>query len=534
MPGPEGFESSQKKLFASLKADLSLFESRKNREIASYERSFRRHLPKKTKPATKKNLLRMISKSRVVLVGDFHPFRQSQKGFLRLVEESAGKVKRPVLAMECFLQDGQAAVDQYLSHSITAEELREQVEFESYWPFSWENYREILAFARDHEIPVIALNVAERKRNSRQLRLRDRAAANRIAAEIAKFPESTIFVLYGELHLARPHIPRDLQRQLGQNSRVLVVHQNEPEIYWQAPKQRNGQRPEVLQLREGEFCILNSVPWVKLRSYLDWLEGSPDSENEDGSVDTASLVHHYAAMLAEACGLSVPVASDVEILGPEQIESSLPGALERLKPSERILLSHACRFHRTACAKRSRALFLPSTSTNALSEAAAYLLWLSFSKPGDPRSLRKPSPSSRVAQFFIGYFGSKVLNPKRKCNEVQDLRELFRREKKLGRPSRKNRVIRRSLSLLSALLAQKPRLPAEQGALPGALEIEACRLAGFVLGERFFQALLRDPSLLPLAHEWFRAIDEHSLRDLLLRTSARLSKRPTLRKRDRF
>jgi len=157
-----GLESSQKKLYLAVKKELALYERKTRKELLSYEKSFRATLPqKKIRISSRPALLNAIESARVVLVGDFHPFRQSQKGFVRLVEGAGGTVKRPVIALECFQQAHQAAIGEYLSGLITADELRDKIDFERYWPFSWENYREILLLARAKKIPVIALNIVE-------------------------------------------------------------------------------------------------------------------------------------------------------------------------------------------------------------------------------------------------------------------------------------------------------------------------------------------------------------------------------------
>jgi hypothetical protein len=102
-----------------------------------------------------------------------------------------------------------------------------------------------------------------------------------------------------------------------------------------------------------------------------------------------------------------------------------------------------------------------------------------------------PASGSRlVAQFLVGYLGSKILNPKRKCNEVADLREFLAR----GGHLRKRAVIRRALAILQKYLKiGKFTSPV----LNGTAEIEACRLAGYILANRLFHALSRDSSLMP-------------------------------------
>lgn len=529
MPGPDAIERSQKKLYLSIKSELAFFEKKKGKEILSYEKAFRSSLPRTGKAAKKTELLQAIRRANVVLVGDFHPFRQSQKGFLRLIEECAPHSKRPVLALECVQQAHQSAVNEYLSGYITVEELRDKIDFGKYWPFSWENYREILICAKRMGIPVLALNVLERKKTPSMLRERDRAAAEKIAPELTSHPDSTIFLLYGELHLARNHLPADLRARLGKRARLVVVHQNDPELYWKAPKQKNGQKPDLLKLAADEFCIMNSVPWVKLRSYLDWLEGSPSSEEWEHGVDIAGTVHHYAQLLADAIGLETRLREDVEIIAPEHFGGRAvpPG---KLKPADALRARHSAQFQRTGYLPESGALLLPTVSTNSLSEAASFLLWHSRKGPSD--SVGRPPAQSWMAHFLVGYLGSKVLNPKRKCNEVGDLQEILRRAK--GKTAvRKRKVVARALSLLRPYLKEE-KLSPRSPPLTGPAELEACRLAGFILGERFFLSLLMEPEHLSFVRTWFQCGSASGLKVLLAETSAKIRAISPARKRDHF
>lgn len=519
MPAPDALERSQKKLYLSIKSELALFEKIKPREIASYERAFRASLPARGRATSRKELFAAARGARAVLVGDFHPFRQSQKGFLRLAEECAPLLPGLVIALECLQQAHQVAVNEYLAGYITLEELRDKIDFEHYWPFSWENYREILQFAKKLKLPVIALNILERKRSTSMLRERDRAAADRIFAELSARPRATVFALYGELHLARPHLPTDLRERLGRGARVTVVHQNDPQLYWSAPKLRNGQKPEVLKLSADEFCIMNSVPWVKLRSYLDWLEGSPSSDGWE-ELDVAGTVHHYARLLAETIGIQVSLRDEVEIFSPDRLASPLPLAFRRsLSRSDSAAARHSLTFQRTAYLPAAGAILLPVASTNSLSEAASWLLW--HSRKATAEKTARPRPEEWIAHFLVGYIGSKVLNPKRKCNEVADLRDLG------------NATAKRALSLLGPYLKGE-RLPRRSPSLTGARELEACRLAGNVLAERFFLALLTEPDLLGFLRTWFECASPTSTKALLAETAARIRAVSPARKRDRF
>lgn len=521
MRGHSHLEKTQKKLYLAVKKELAPFELKKSKELAGYERVFRASLPQKIRASDRTILFQAITHAAVVLVGDFHPFRQSQKGFLRLLEGAAPLFPRVMIALECFQLTHQGAIDQFLGGLITAEELRDTVDFDRFWPFSWESYREILLFARQHRLPVVGLNVRARAGKASLLRTRDTVAAECIAEALRARPDFTVFALYGELHLARRHLPAKLRAALDRRARVISVHQNDIELYWRAPTLADGQKPEVLRLGESEFCVLNSVPWVKLRSYLDWLEGSPSPEIDSDEIDVPGLVHHYARLIADIAGIPTLPGDSVEILGPDRLDSrKLPASFRALRSPDRELAAHALRFHRTGYLPRRRAILLPTVSTNAMAEAATYLL-------RENESAKHWSTDQWICHFLIGYFGSKLLNPKRKCNEVGDLSRIA----SVQRDARAA-VAARALSLLKPYLERKSSFPRKRP-LRGPAEIEACRLAGYVLGQRLFLTLLRKPSLHRQIAGYLR---QACARPLLRDIAAKIAKAPVsaATKRERF
>lgn len=512
MPAPDALEKSQIRLFRSLKNELRSLEQ--SRYVKAYEKSFLASLPRTLRPATKAELLKAARRARVVLVGDFHSFRQSQKGFLRLLRDC--KPAHAVIALECVKQSQQASLDHYLAGHLTVEELREDLDFERAWPFPWPNYREILECARREGMGLLALNVEEKNQDPGLLKARDEAAAEAISARLEESPASRIFVLYGELHLARTHLPASLRRRTGEN--LLIVHQNETSLFWQAPRSADGQRPEVLRLRKDEYCVLNSVPWVKLRSYLDWLEGSQDEEDCEDGIDVSGSVLHFARVLGETIGIEGEISEDIETIGPEALVSGSFSARD-LSAEEKILLRHSLRFQRATLLPKRGWLLLPSLSTNALTEAGSLLLWRGTCSHAKSAAA---AGNRLLAQFLVAYLGSKILNPKRKCNEVADIETQLERKISVAKRS----VLQRSLTLLRPYVKVKS---VRKSRLAGVLEVEAIRLAGYVLANRIFLLLQARPAELAFVRDIYRASNaSEAWANHLLRAVARQIKKRKL------
>ncbi|HEY8280681.1 MAG TPA: hypothetical protein VIH99_13715 [Bdellovibrionota bacterium] len=275
---------------------------------------------------------------------------------------------------------------------------------------------------------------------------------------------------------------------------------------------------------------MNAVPWVRLRSFLDWLEGDSESGEWDETADVASLVHHYAGLLAETIGFDAKLDESLEIITPDRLGTAR--TLEFLGPLSSFELAsarHALAYQRTVYLAERGAILLPTLSTNSLSEAASYLLWHGQRKRRAKREIGA-EPNVRMAQFFLGYLGSKILNPKRKCNEVEDLREL------LGPGTAKAKSLAaRALSLLGPYLKNMEN-SSRAKALSGAAEIEAARLAGFLLGDRFFNALFLNASQLSILREWYKLEPLSDFPAILTKAKARIARlgAPHPSKRDRF
>ena len=495
----EPIERSHKKLYRLLKTELEVFERTKNRDIEKYERTYNQKFPKTFRTSSKKQLFQKIAKSKIVLIGDFHSFRQSQKGFIRLLEETLKLGKKPTIALECLQQSSQRFIDLFLDGLITLDELREESHFEKNWPFPWKNYREILLLAKEKNLPVFGINIPEKKRESEMLRKRDIAAAEKISAIAQTLETDLFFVLYGDLHLASPHLPNDLSKFFPSENNILVIHQNEPSLYWRLPKDKNGRRPEIIRLDKNQFCLMNAVPWVRLRSYLDWLEGNPEGDLvTPENYSSFDIVHNYAEILAETLGFKTELRSDFEIFGPDRVNNT---EVKKMTKESKLVLRHSVTFQRTGYASSSGYIFLPIITINSLSESGSYLLWRSQADI----NVNCHDRNQLIIQFLIGYLGSKIINPKRKCNEVSDLLLYVEKNNrsKITRIKRQRQIYQSALYYLHPILDGK-KLVFRLGKNLPLDEMEACRLAGYILGERIFSAVFGTPEGLSIIQKLFR------------------------------
>jgi uncharacterized iron-regulated protein len=103
-------------------------------------------------------VLQDLSQADVVYLGETHDSAADHEAQLQIIQALHGQNPRMAIALEMFQRPYQSVLDRYLAGEISAEELRQQSEFDQRWGFSWAYYEPILEFAQANGLPVIALN----------------------------------------------------------------------------------------------------------------------------------------------------------------------------------------------------------------------------------------------------------------------------------------------------------------------------------------------------------------------------------------
>jgi aminopeptidase N len=100
-----------------------------------------------------------IKDKRVIFVGEMHTaysHHVMQYEIIRQLYEMEGRL---VIGMEMFQQPFQEYLDQYIQGDIDEGEFLKKTEYYERWKFDYNLYRDILQFARENSIPVVALNL---------------------------------------------------------------------------------------------------------------------------------------------------------------------------------------------------------------------------------------------------------------------------------------------------------------------------------------------------------------------------------------
>lgn len=479
---------------ASLSLHLALYRKQKaligravegsSRAFRAYEGRYRRRTRSFQRVLSSAEVNERVAAADVVYVGDYHTLRHAQKSYLKLVEAALGSGRRVVLALEFVEGQHQAALDAYLSgRSGEATFLRKIGHAPSGGFDLWPGFRAIFQLAREKGLEAIAID--RRARGERSLAIRDQYAAERIA-EVATAPDRPlVLVLVGQFHVAPGHLPAKVREELGEHRREhLVIYQNCEGIYWQLARKGRADEIDAVLVRDGELCLFNASPLVCQQSFLDYLEAEAGDEQLEGGptarfCELARLIGRFVGVNVKErlARIEVATSSDEDLF--ERLAQRGGFGRRELAQLRRHVLSRE-----SAYIPRAHTAYLARLSLNHAAEEAAH--FVRHCAVGEALE----APRSNLQAFYarcleeaLGFFGSKLINPRRVCPSLEAWVSTF--EHKRG-------VDRQIAAFVLAHKAAEPQGPAHTARL---LPVGDERLfngvshgLGYLLGDALHQA----------------------------------------------
>lgn len=104
-------------------------------------------------------LIPALAEKRVVLVGETHDRLDHHLIQLEIIRGIHALHPELAIGMECFQQPFQRALDDYVAGRLTERELLRETEYYQRWRFDFRLYAPILRYAREHRLPLVALNL---------------------------------------------------------------------------------------------------------------------------------------------------------------------------------------------------------------------------------------------------------------------------------------------------------------------------------------------------------------------------------------
>jgi uncharacterized iron-regulated protein len=99
-----------------------------------------------------------LSQAQIIYLGEAHNNPQDHEEQLRILIALHRQNPKLAIALEIFQRPYQEVVDSYLAGEIDEDELLRRTEYEQRWGYEWRYYAPILRYAKEHNLPVIAMN----------------------------------------------------------------------------------------------------------------------------------------------------------------------------------------------------------------------------------------------------------------------------------------------------------------------------------------------------------------------------------------
>lgn len=292
-------------------------------DLMRYRKEFECDFGGAWRKSNQTSLLKEMREAHVIYMGDFHPLAQAQKAHVRLLRKLlVQKNRKPLaIAVECIESRHQKVLDRFLAGEITEEQFLAKVRWEKSWGFPWVQYRALFVFARKHNISMLALNKSFPKRSRESLQRRDQVAGELIAKWLKSHPDFQLFVIYGDLHLSKTHIPKEVQRNLGRALvKSLTIFQNPESFYFRVLEKSRRTNIDLVKMASGVYCLLSVPPWVLWQNYhmyveshfdqpLAYEQGQWDSDDDDLIVDYSDHVARQVRFISQELGLKIPTDS---------------------------------------------------------------------------------------------------------------------------------------------------------------------------------------------------------------------------------
>lgn len=552
----------QKELYLKLKDCAKQFFGGLSPEMRRYYREYTREFSNlsslsNSTESLHSEMLDALESAQIAICGDYHTLSQAQRTVIRisrdLLPTLRNQKRKLVIGLELASPDHDALLHKYVAGKVSEEALGAGLDFERRWGFPWENYSPLFQFAKTHRIALVGISPSPRPKRP-SLEERDAFAASVVANHSAKDPATLMIVMMGDLHLASAHLPRALKAALEKKDlqrELVVIHQNNESLYWELAELGLDDRVDVVKIRNGVYCLLNTPPWVKLQSHLKWAELISEQEaNEDEIERSWSEALNEVDHVEEVNGLLTSILTFLRLKakglenrfsvhGPDSREQILE-SLERFQFTAveiKRIREYLGEFQ-SVYVPRASYLCLAEPSLNHEARLAAIFLHASLSRFEKVFTEPRSDFYRFVMVEALGFFGSKVINPRRKSRTFDDLHR-FLSDKIKDKDARKvarfclshweierkyftGKGVRKYETFPDVFRGQKPF---QRSAL---LSYKASKVLGKALGEALYAAVIDgkiDRKLVAtLFHLDFSELDSKGVLALYLRWARRLDR----------
>ncbi len=436
----------------------------------------------------KRHLFARMKSADLVLVGDFHAQKQSTRGFLRIIR----KVKVGIsLALECLDEKDQPAIKSYLLGQISEKEFLTKVAWKKKWGFPWENYRPLFKWAQQNKVLIFGINSDEKT-----LKGRDEKSASIIENIFASHPDKKLFVQYGDLHIASAHLPKQLKKKMPKLD-ICIIYQSPEILYFKIMEKQKEISTDVVRLDNDKWALNVLPPWIKWQDYLLYLESGYDKKIKVSDIDPTDSVSHSVELLSNSFGLKTDIASLSVYSANDDSFFEKVGQLP-LQLKKRVLaqVQEGVSFY----IPEIQIGYLARFSVNHVTRVAAQYIY--FKEKGFLKTVLDPKKDFLKCIWLeaVVYLCSKVTNPKRKTDTLQDIRDALQKEQFDDRGKEALMLsLTQKLAELQFLSSGKLKSFSEMAKKYNTSSyLISAQILGGILGEKFFYAIHKKIIRFPL------------------------------------
>jgi len=425
------------------------------RWFSRYANEYKKELLDYTAISNPSELFSRVGSSDVVYHGDYHTLKQSQKSVLRVLREISKK-RNIILCMETFYGNDQKYLDQYLDKKISEKDFLKAIDYYKKWGYKFQHWKKIIKFCQKQKIPILGIN-SEQNNTKNPVKERDIFSAKIIGKAIIRYPENLIYVVDGDYHISPTHLPLEVEKKLDQfdiKVKRTIIYQNSESLYWKLAGE-GKEDEDVIKISNESFCVMNAIPTNKLQSYLNWLEYSEDAYfpeafkwDERQNPDKLYSIHNIVKTITSIMQISYPeeAISNLSIYYPDNLnfinilaenntlKKMIPSVKRKIKNNEGFLLEYN--------EKEIGRYIIYLTNSNlsmAAEEATHFINVACRGRFTDKISLFDNFYRNLLTEC-LGFYGSKLIVPKRKVDTLSNLRRFlgtFKNQKVHGKLEQK-------------------------------------------------------------------------------------------------
>lgn len=458
-----------------------------------YEQNYLRHVKDFQDAVEVLELKKALGKAQWIYMGDYHTNRQSQRALLRVLKLLITQTDQFIICLEFLQKKHQGYVEKFLKERISLGTFLKHANIRKHFYFDlWENFQPIFDFAKFYKLDVYGIESAP---YGAGLKRRDEAMARNLTEIHQKNPDIKIITFVGDLHIAPENLPRQVRKASGNRYRKeqeLILYQNSEKIYWKLAEAHIEDKVDIVRIDKQSFCIINTPPIVWQQSYLNWLE------NEEGEIDYQDPKHSFldlAKQISRFLGLKLPkTKDDVEVFtcGDLSFLERLSGdpdftTIERRRIKRQVELSESYYI------PKRKWVYLANVSLNHAAEEAAHFIRNLVAGEEFPRT-PEDAFYANVLHEAMGFFGSKIINPKRKCTRVKDFKAMIQYFKKANVPRDRTYELEIAHSVIAIKKMEKggkPIADPERMVKQHDLFFGVSHALGYILGEILYHALIQ-------------------------------------------